>query len=95
VPLIAEVIGQLDLERSLHQTLRQLRQQPAGPDDLLLAAGPRQELIDNVVRQLSADVIRHAAKHPRRGRRQLAWRLAAGAIQNRIWLTEIGLLLFC
>ena len=40
--LVADVVGQLDLHRPLHQPLRQLRQQPAGPGDLLLGrARPR------------------------------------------------------
>jgi hypothetical protein len=36
--LAAQMVGQLDLHRALHQSLGQPRQQPAGPDDLLLAA---------------------------------------------------------
>jgi hypothetical protein len=34
--LITEMVGQLDLQRALHQPLRQARQQAARPDDLLL-----------------------------------------------------------
>src|SRR5205823_2222533 len=33
--LIAEMVSELDLERPLHQPLGQLREHPAGPDDLL------------------------------------------------------------
>ena len=29
--LIAKMVGQLDLDRSLHEPLRELRQQPPGP----------------------------------------------------------------
>ena len=47
--LIAEMVGQLDLHRALHQPLGQLRQQPAGPRDLLLAASARQQLVDHRV----------------------------------------------
>jgi hypothetical protein len=49
--------------------------QPARPDDLLLRPRARQQLINNLVGQLASQVIRHALKDPRRGRR-LAWRLA-------------------
>ena len=70
--LIAEVIGQLDLQRPLHQSLGQLRQQPARTDDLLLGPRPGQQLIDELVRQLLAHLIRHPLKDPRRGRRRLA-----------------------
>jgi hypothetical protein len=51
VRLIAEVVGELDLHRALNQPLRQLRKQPARPDDLLLAAGAGEQLIDHLIRQ--------------------------------------------
>ena len=38
--LVAEVVGQLDLHRALHQPLGQLRQQPTRPNDLVLGPGP-------------------------------------------------------
>ena len=47
--LIADVVGQLDLHRPLHQPLGQLRQQPAGPDDLLLGRGTGQQLVDHLI----------------------------------------------
>ena len=50
--LIAEMIGQLDLHRPLHQPLGQLRQQPSGTDDLLLGPSPGQQLVDDLVRSL-------------------------------------------
>ena len=37
---IADVIGQLDLHRTFHQPLGQLRQQATRPDDLLLGPAP-------------------------------------------------------
>jgi hypothetical protein len=81
VLLIAQVVGQLNLERPLDDALRERRHQPAGPDDLFLRLRAGEQLIDHLVGQQAADVIRHAIKDPRRGRR-LAWRLA-GAIPNR------------
>ena len=48
--LIAQMVGQLDLHRALHQPLGQLRQQPARSGDLLLRASARQQLIDHVAR---------------------------------------------
>lgn len=83
VRLIAQVIGQLDLERSLHQTLGQLPKHAARPKDLLLGPRSGQQLVNDLVRKLAADVIRHAVQDPRRGRRRLAYRLAAGAMQIR------------
>jgi hypothetical protein len=69
VTLIAKVIGQLDLHRPLHQPLGQLRQQAAGPDDLLLAVRAGQQLVDEVVGKLGTKVALHRRQHPRRGRR--------------------------
>jgi hypothetical protein len=42
VRFVAEMVGQLDLQRALHQPFGELGEQPAGPDDLLLATGARQ-----------------------------------------------------
>jgi hypothetical protein len=83
VAVIADVIGQLDLQRALHQPLGQLAEQTTGANDLLLSPSSRQQLIHDIVRQLAAQVIRHAVKDPRRGRRRLAWRLAAGSLSVR------------
>ena len=47
---------------------------PARADDLLLGPRARQQLVNDIVRELAADLIRHAVQDPRRGRR-LAWRL--------------------
>ena len=47
--LIADVVGQLDLHRPLHQALRQLGQHPAWPGDLLLRRGARQQLVDQLI----------------------------------------------
>ena len=60
--LVAEMIGQLDLERSLDQPLGQLREHPTGPGDLLLALGAGQQLIDDGVRQPALQILRHALK---------------------------------
>ena len=54
--LIPEMVGQLDLHRALHQPLRQLRNQPSRPDDLLLATGTGEQLIDNLIRQKVSDL---------------------------------------
>ena len=48
--LVAKMVGQLDLHRPLHQPLRQLRQQPTRPGDLLLGARAGQELVDHLIR---------------------------------------------
>ena len=47
--LIAQMVGQLNLHRALHQPLGQLSQQTAGPRDLLLSRGARQQLIDHLI----------------------------------------------
>ena len=47
--LIADMVGQLDLHRPLHQPLGQLRQQPARPGDLLLGARAGQQLVDHLI----------------------------------------------
>ena len=49
--LIAEMVGQLDLHRSLHQPLGQLRQQPTPPGDLLLRPSASEQLVEQLVRQ--------------------------------------------
>jgi hypothetical protein len=72
VALIAEVVGDLDLHRALHQPLGQLAKQPARPDDLLLRRRTGQQLVDHLIRERSSDVIRHPTQDPRRGRRRLA-----------------------
>jgi len=47
--LIAQVVGDLDLHRALHQPLGQLGQQPAGAGDLLLGARAGQQLVDHLI----------------------------------------------
>jgi hypothetical protein len=69
---ISKMVGQLDLERSLHQPLGQLREQPTGPNDLLFGLRAGQQLVNDLVRELASDVTRHALKDPRRERRRLA-----------------------
>src|SRR4051794_36001790 len=64
--LIAQVLGQLDLQRPLDQPLGQLGQQPARPDDLLLAARAGQQLVDHLVRQpAAARQLADRRPHPR------------------------------
>jgi hypothetical protein len=101
--LIAQMIGQLDLHRPLHQAFGQLGQPAARPGDLLLTASAGRQLVNHLVRDPLAIRARHhltqsgavdGVLHPipaepqpllrsRRGRRRLAWRLAAGAIPVR------------
>ena len=50
--LVTEMVGQLDLHRSLHQPLGQLAEKPAPTDDLLLGPSARQQLVHELVRQL-------------------------------------------
>ncbi len=70
--LITEMVSQLDLERPLDQPLGQLSEHPARTEDLLLRSRAGQKLVNHLIRKLAADLIRHAIKNPRRGRRQLA-----------------------
>jgi hypothetical protein len=49
--LIAEIVGRLDLDRPLNQSLGQLARQPARTRDLLLDAGAGEQLIDQLIRQ--------------------------------------------
>ena len=49
VRLVADVVGQLDLHRALHEALGQLGEQPAGPGDLLLRRGAGEQLVDHLV----------------------------------------------
>ncbi len=49
VRLVAEMLGQLRRHRPLDQPLRQLREHPTGPDDLLLAARASEQLVDHLV----------------------------------------------
>ena len=49
VGLIAQMVGQLDLHRPLHQALCQLREQAPGPGDLLLGPSASQQLIDHLI----------------------------------------------
>jgi hypothetical protein len=51
VRLIAQMVGELDLHRTLNEPLRQLRQKPARPDDLILAAGAGEQLVDHLIRE--------------------------------------------
>ena len=81
--LVAEVVGQLDLQRALDQPLGQLRQHPARPDDLLLRPRAGQQLVDHLVRELAADLIRHAHQGSQAGAPALAWRLAAAPPRAR------------
>ena len=52
--LVAQMLGQLDLQRPLDQPLGQLRQHPARPGDLLLGPGAGQQLVDHLIGDLSA-----------------------------------------
>ena len=56
--LIANMVGQLNLHRALHQPLGQLRQNPARARDLLLAARAGQQLVKQLIRDPTA--VRHA-----------------------------------
>ncbi len=67
--LVAQVIGQLDLHRPLHQPLRQLAKQSPRPDDLLRTPSSREQLVNDLIRQLVSHPIRQPIKDPRRGRR--------------------------
>ncbi len=49
VRLVADVVGQLDLHRPLHEALGQLGEQPARPGDLLLGRGAGEQLVDHLI----------------------------------------------
>jgi hypothetical protein len=66
------MVGQLDFHRALDEALRQTREQAAGPNDLLLAARPGQQLVDQLVREPLANVGRQPVDGARRWRRRLA-----------------------
>ena len=51
--LVAQMVGQLDLHRSLDQPLGQRRQHPAGPGDLLLGPRTGQQLVDHLIWKLA------------------------------------------
>ena len=55
---VAEMLGQLGRQRPLHQPLGQLREHPARPDDLLLAASAGEQPVDHLVRETIANLIR-------------------------------------
>ena len=66
--LIAQVVGQLNLHRALHQPLGQLAQQAARSGDLLFGPGAGEQLIDHRVGQQRLDVLselRTGARRPR------------------------------
>jgi hypothetical protein len=56
VRLIAKVLGQLGRHRPLHEPAREVGQKTAGPDDLLLRAGVREQLVDQLVGQAVTDL---------------------------------------
>ena len=70
--LVAEMVGELDLHRALDQPLRQPRKQATRPNDLLLRSSPREQLIDELVRQLLTQPRAQAVDDALRGRRRLA-----------------------
>src|SRR5437588_9573999 len=47
--LVAEMLGQLRRHRPLNQPAGEIRQQPSGPDDLLLRPRPSEQLVDQLV----------------------------------------------
>ena len=80
--LIAQVVCELDLHRPLHQSLRELAQQSAGPGDLLLSPSAREQLVDQPVRQKRLDLLSELApRGPARGAQRQ--RVAALALRAR------------
>ena len=68
VRLIAQVLGQLGIHRPLNKPARQIGQQAARSDDLLLAASTREQLIDQLVAEPLPDLLRQIT-HPERSTR--------------------------
>jgi hypothetical protein len=60
-----------------------VRRQTTRTDDLPLGPNSSQHLVNDLVWELAADLIRHRFQDPRMHTRQLAWRLAAGATPIR------------
>ena len=61
--LVAEMVGQLDLHRPLHQPLSQLGQQAAGPGDLLLGPRAGEQLVDHLIGDpLAVRALHHATQ---------------------------------
>ena len=88
--LVAEVIGQLGVHRPLDQPLGQLREQPAGPDDLLLRPSAGEQLIDQLVAEpltqlgrqpLDPELVRRRAAIPIRSPYGLTPRDGGAALQ--------------
>jgi hypothetical protein len=59
------MVGQLGVHRPLDQPPRQIGQQSPGPDDLLLAAGTREQLVDELIAEPIPD-LRRQITHPGR-----------------------------
>ena len=71
--LIAQVLGQLGRHRALHQPAREIGQQAARPDDLLLGPGAGEQLVD----QLVAEPITNLGRQPGQRRAQRPARRAS------------------
>ena len=56
--LVAQVLGQLTLHAALHQPARQVPQQALGSEDLRLAAPAGEQLVDQPVGELLAQLLR-------------------------------------
>ena len=82
--LVADVVGQLDLHRALHQPLGQLGQQPAGPGDLLLRRGAGEQLVDHLV----ADP--PVGRHPERLTDPAAASGPLHSLINQLWRERRG-----
>jgi hypothetical protein len=72
---IAQMVGQLGRQRALQQPPGELAQQPVGARDLLGALRAAQQLVDQLIRQLTT-LDQAAARQPRQGARR---RRGAGA----------------
>src|SRR5579875_307302 len=68
MPLITEMLGQLRRQPPLHQPLRELREHPARPDDLLLGPSAAEQLVDHLVGQLLAKLGREIDRRRAAGR---------------------------
>jgi hypothetical protein len=53
------MLSQLGAHRPLHQPPRQPGEKPTRPDDLLLAAGTRKQLVNHLVRKTITHLTRH------------------------------------
>jgi hypothetical protein len=59
------VVGQFGVHRALEESACEVGEQPAGPDDLRLRAGAREQLVDQVIAQALTHFVRQLVRQGR------------------------------